>query len=142
MGDLQQLNNEAKFNVNDIVYYLPSLALKILGEELDLKVLEIKKVEAKVPIAFKKNAYYYDLISGKGQFRRDVEESQLIAPKERIFYKNLPTKELVEDTELCPSGTFFLLNGEYWVNDEYGISISQPRMNKLVTKDLFKNYTK
>lgn len=92
--------------------------------EIDCKILEI------IHHATDPRGIKYSLMSGQGVYFEALG-CYLVPPKDRHLYGTKEIRRLVEDTELCPSGTTFFDSGEYWCNEEYGVFIHHDRMAKI-----------
>lgn len=93
--------------------------------EIDCKVLEIR-AQSSNP-----RDILYALISGNGAYL-EARGAYLVSPKDKHLYGKKEVKRLLEDTELCPSGTIFFESGDYWCNEEYGVFIHNDRMSKIL----------
>lgn len=130
---VKMLKSTEQHKIGDIVYVLFD-PIKTLREnlpsigtdrEIDCKVLvgPLKTTNSQV-------SEYYVVISGRGE-KLKVDASMLVSAKNVHEYRQGKKLITTEDTELCPAGTLFVQNGQYFVCDPMGIYIHQDRIDAL-----------
>lgn len=151
--NLSAENQDPQFKCGEIVYLFDwaedgrsSHEWPVVGSryEVDLKIIDFfsEKIGLTDSSGNTFNKWFYNAISGRGYHINAIPESHLIKPSEKqLMYGDL-ILVLKTDTEYAKAGTRLNRQGDYWMNDELGIYLSNNLINELKTSGLFEDKNK
>lgn len=112
--------------------------------EIDLKIIDFfsEKTGVISPSGLEGSKWFYNVISGRGYHINSIPEANLIRPNEKSIVCGNATIVLAMDTEYAKAGVSFNRQGDYWINEDFGIYLSSSVVNELKKSNLFEEKNK